>query len=51
MYGDDPRDYGMGPQERWVDEPRDTRPKTDEEDAQDTNRPRTMLYNENFNEE
>ena len=49
MYGDDPRDFGSGPE--WVDEPRDARPKTDEEEAQDTNRPRTMLYNENFNEE
>lgn len=49
MYGDDPRDLGLGPQ--WVDEPRDARSKSDEEDANDTNRPRTTLYNENVNEE
>lgn len=49
MYGDDPRDFGNGPE--WIDEPRDARPKFDEEDATDTNRPRTILYNENFHEE
>jgi hypothetical protein len=49
MYGEDPRDLGMGPQ--WVDEPRDARAKNDEEDATDTNRPRSVLYNEGYNEE
>src|SRR5581483_6238901 len=49
MYGDDPRDFGLGPE--GVEEPRDARAKSDEEDATDTNRPRTLLYNEGFNEE
>jgi hypothetical protein len=49
MYGEDPRDLGMGPQ--WLDDPRDARAKSDEEEAADTNRPRTTLYNEGFNEE
>lgn len=49
MYGQDPRDLGLGPQ--WLDEPRDTRAKNDEEDATDTNRPRMTLYNEGFSEE
>lgn len=49
MYGQDPRDLGSGPQ--WVDEPRDARAKSDEEDASDTNRPRTILSNEGFYEE
>jgi hypothetical protein len=49
MYGDDPRDLGMGPQ--WVDDPREARAKSDEEDAVDTNRPRMTLYNEYSYEE
>jgi len=49
MYGEDPRDLGLGPQ--WVDEPRDARAKSDEEDATDTNRPRAMFDNEGRNEE
>jgi hypothetical protein len=49
MYGEDPRDLGLGPQ--WVDEPRDTRAKSDEEDATDTNRPRAMFFEEGCNEE
>lgn len=48
MYGEDPRDFGMGAREE--DEPRDARSKVDEEDAYETNRPRT-LYNEEFYEE
>ncbi len=48
MYGDDPRDFGSGPEPS--DEPRDTRPKYDEEEEIDTNRPRTLLYNESPNE-
>lgn len=49
MYGEDPRDFGMG--ERGEDESRDDRSKTDEEDAYETNRPRTTLYNKEFYEE
>jgi hypothetical protein len=49
MYGDDPRDLGMG--SRNEDEPRDARAKSDEEDAQETNRPRATLYNEDYNRE
>jgi hypothetical protein len=49
MYGEDPRDLGMGPD--WADEPKDPRAKNDEEDDTDTNRPRTTLYNESYNEE
>jgi len=50
MYGEDPRDSGLGPC-REEDEPRDARAKSDEEDAYETNRPRTSLSNEEFNEE
>ncbi len=49
MYGEDPRDFGLGPS--WEDEPRDARAKSDEEDAYETNRPRTSFSNEEFNEE
>lgn len=49
MYGEDPRDLGMGPP--GADESHESRAKSDEEDATDTNRPRTMLYNEDLNEE
>jgi hypothetical protein len=49
MYGEDPRDFGMGPQ--WEEEPRDARAKGDEEDAHDTNRPRVLLCQEDFRED
>jgi hypothetical protein len=49
MYGDDPRDFGLGP--RTEDEERDPRAKFDEEDAYETNRPRTTLHDEEFYEE
>ena len=49
MYGDDPRDLGLGPQ--WVDEPRDARAKSDEEDAWENSRPRMTLFAENSYEE
>lgn len=49
MYGEDPRDLGLGPLRE--DEPRDARAKSDEEDAYETNRPRTSLSNEEFNKE
>lgn len=49
MYGEDPRDFGMGPQ--WEDDPRDTRTKSDEEDAYDTNRPQMALFTESSIEE
>ncbi len=49
MYGDDPRDFGLGP--RTEDEARDARAKSDEEDAYETNRPRATLYNEEFSGE
>lgn len=39
MYGQDPRDLGSEPER--LDDPRDTGAKNDEEDATDTNRPRT----------
>ena len=49
MYGEDPSDFGLGPQ--WVDEPRDSRPKFDEEEAWDNDRPRITLIAESPNEE
>ena len=49
MYGEDPRDFGMGPQ--WEDDPRDARTKSDEEDAYDTNRPQMALFTESSIEE
>ena len=49
MYGDDPRDFGLGPV--GDDESRDDRSKFDEEDAYETNRPRSTLYNEESYEE
>ena len=49
MYGDDARDFGLGPQ--WVDEARDARAKFDEEEAFDTNRPRVTVNSERFDEE
>jgi hypothetical protein len=49
MYGEDPRDFGLGPPRE--DEPRDARAKNDEEDAYETNRPKVALYDEEFYEE
>jgi len=49
MYGDDPRDFGLGPYSE--DEARDARAKFDEEESYETNRPRATLFSEDFNEE
>lgn len=49
MYGDDPRDLGLGPP--LADEPGDDRSKADEEDAWENGRPRMTLFAEDPYEE
>ena len=49
MYVDDPRDLDLGL--RGEDRVRDARATYDEEDAYESNRPRTTLYNDEFYEE
>lgn len=48
MYGEDPRDFGLGPPD---DEERDPRAKNDDEETFETNRPRTTVYSEAYHEE
>ena len=49
MYVDDPRDLGLGLQ--GEDERRDARTTFDEQETLESNRPRTALYDEGFDEE
>lgn len=49
MYVDDPRDFGLGP--RWEDEWREARAEFDDDDSYETDRARTSLHNEAFDEE
>ncbi len=48
MYGDDPRDLGLGPQ--WLDEPREVRSKFDQEEEWDSNRPRMTFAETSYEE-
>ena len=48
MHGEDPRDFGLGPQ--WEDEPLESRSKVDEEEDWQHTRPRITLFGENPDE-